>query len=66
MYFVSGGPDPERGLKYIRELFLSKKPADKQVYLHETCATDTDVMKEVLKDVFEILVDINLKKLSTL
>lgn len=45
---------------------MSKKPADKHVYLHVTCATDTDVMKAVLKDVFEILVDINLKKLSTL
>lgn len=66
MYFVSGGPDPESGLNYIRELFLSKKPSDKHVYLHVTCATDTDVMKAVLKDAFEILVDINLKKLSTL
>ena len=66
MYLVSGGPDPEKGLSYIRELFLSKKPADKHVYLHVTCATDTDVMKVVLKDVFEILVDLNLKKLSTL
>ncbi|KAJ7390356.1 hypothetical protein OS493_025607 [Desmophyllum pertusum] len=61
-----GGSDPEKGLNYIRELFMSKKPADKHVYLHVTCATDTDVMKAVLKDVFEILVDINLKKLSTL
>nr|XP_058953948.1 guanine nucleotide-binding protein G(t) subunit alpha-2-like [Pocillopora verrucosa] len=61
-----GGPDPEIGLNYIRELFLSKKPADKHMYLHVTCATDTDLMKAVLKDVFEILVDINLKKLSTL
>ncbi|PFX27361.1 Guanine nucleotide-binding protein G(t) subunit alpha-2 [Stylophora pistillata] len=61
-----GGPDPEKGLNYIRELFLSKKPADKDMYLHVTCATDTDLMKAVLKDVFEILVDINLKKLSTL
>jgi len=61
-----GGPDPERGLNYIRELFLSRKPADKHVYLHVTSATDTDVMKAVLKDVFEILVDLNLKKLSTL
>ncbi|KAL9982674.1 hypothetical protein ACROYT_G004745 [Oculina patagonica] len=61
-----GGPDPDRALNYIRDLFLSKKPADKHVYLHVTCATDTDLMKAVLKDVFEILVDINLKKLSTL
>lgn len=61
-----GGPDPEEGLNYIRDLFLKKKPAQKNVYLHVTCATDTDLMKAVLKDVFEILVDINLKKLSTL
>ena len=45
---------------------MKKKPANKNVYLHVTCATDTDVMKTVLKDVFEILVDFNLKKLSTL
>ena len=64
--FFLGGPDPEKGLNYIRELFLSKKPADKHMYLHVICATDTDVMKAVLKDVFEILVDINLRKISTL
>lgn len=66
IFLLAGGPDPEIGLNYIRELFLSKKPADKHMYLHVTCATDTDLMKAVLKDVFEILVDINLKKLSTL
>jgi len=61
-----GGPDPEKGLSYIRETFLKKKPPNKNVFLHVTCATDTDLMKEVLRDVFEILVDINLKKLATL
>lgn len=66
IFLLAGGPDPEIGLNYIRELFLSKKPTDKHMYLHVTCATDTDLMKAVLKDVFEILVDINLKKLSTL
>ena len=45
---------------------MKKKPENKKVYLHVTCATDTDLMRTVLKDVFEILVDINLKKIATL
>lgn len=61
-----GGSDPEKGLSYIRDLFLKKKPENKNVYLHVTCATDTDLMKDILNDVFEILVNINLKRLSTL
>lgn len=64
--FVSGGPDPEIALAYVQDLFMKRKPENKKVYLHVTCATDTDLMRTVLKDVFEILVDINLKKLATL
>ena len=45
---------------------MKRKPENKKVYLHVTSATDTDLMRTVLKDVFEILVDINLKKLATL
>ncbi|CAH3117131.1 unnamed protein product [Porites lobata] len=61
-----GGPDPEIALAYVQDLFMKRKPENKKVYLHVTCATDTDLMRTVLKDVFEILVDINLKKLATL
>ena len=53
-------------MDYIREQFLLRKPEEKIVHVHVTCATDTDLMKPVLKAVFEILVDINLKKISTL
>lgn len=60
-----GESNPEKALNFIRDLFLKKKPENKHVYVHVTCATDTDLMKDILDDVFHILVDINLKKLST-
>ena len=62
----TGGADPDKAVQYIRGQFLARKPDDKNVYVHVTTATDTDLMKTVLKDVFEILVDMNLKKISSL
>lgn len=64
--FLAGESNPDKALTFIRDLFLKKKPENKNVYVHVTCATDTDLMKDILDDVFQILVDINLKKLSTL
>ena len=62
----SGNSDPEEALSYIQEQFLTRKPENKRMHVHVTCATDTDYMKRVLKDVFEILIDINLRGMSTL
>ncbi|EDO47693.1 predicted protein [Nematostella vectensis] len=61
-----GGTDPGKALEYVKEQFMSRKPADKHIYVHVTCATETDPMKPVLEDVFEILVGINLKRIASL
>ena len=45
---------------------MMRKPHGKNIYVHVTCATDTDPMKTVLQNVFEILVEINLKKITVL
>jgi len=64
--FLSGGADYDKAVSYVKEQFMSRKPADKHIYVHVTCATDTDPMKTVLQNVFEILVEINLKKIAAL
>ncbi|KXJ18400.1 guanine nucleotide-binding protein G(i) subunit alpha-2 [Exaiptasia diaphana] len=61
-----GGADYEKAVSYVKQEFLSRKPADKDIFVHVTCATDTDPMKTVLQNVFEILVEINLKKIAVL
>ncbi|KAK3723793.1 hypothetical protein QZH41_007102 [Actinostola sp. cb2023] len=62
----AGGTDYEKAVSYVKKQFMIRKPENKQIYVHVTCATDTDPMKTVLQNVFEILVEINLKKIAVL
>lgn len=62
--YTGSATDPEEGKMFIRDLFEAKKapPAPDQdpvdqgyVYTHFTCATDTDNITRVFKDVQEII-----------
>jgi hypothetical protein len=64
--WFTGGPDYDKALSYVKEQFMKRKPENKHIYVHVTCATDTDPMKTILQNVFEILVEINLKKIAVL
>ena len=64
--YISGGADYEKAVTYVKEQFMARKPEDRDIYVHVTCATDTDPMKTVLQNVFEILVEVNLKKIAVL
>lgn len=47
----------DEGVEYIQEVFLrKKKDAKKQVYVHITCATDTETMKVVFNAVKDIVI----------
>lgn len=62
LFFFIGGLDFEKGFSYIWDLFFKKKFENKNVYLYVICVMDIDLMKDILNDVFEILVNINLKR----
>ncbi len=38
------------------------KPASKQVYAHVSCAIDVEMMKRIISDVMQIIIEINLRK----
>lgn len=54
--------DAEAGLKYFEQIFLSLNRTKKPIYVHRTCATDTQSMKFVLTAVTDLIVQQNLKK----
>ena len=54
--------DAETGLKYFERIFLSLNRSKKPIYVHRTCATDTQSMKFVLSAVTDLIVQQNLKK----
>ncbi|XP_046567236.1 LOW QUALITY PROTEIN: guanine nucleotide-binding protein G(t) subunit alpha-2-like [Haliotis rubra] len=57
-----GDNQPDTCLKYIREQFLQHKPGHKQVYIHVSCAIDVQMMKDILSNVVDIIVELNLRK----
>ncbi|CAH1783763.1 unnamed protein product [Owenia fusiformis] len=57
-----GENTPEAGLSFIKQEFMRLKRSSKQVYTHVTTATNMDVMKTIIRDVLQIIVEINLKK----
>jgi len=58
------GPDHDydAGVAFIQGLFLARyKAADKPIYTHITCATDTNHMKVVFDAVKDIVIRISLR-----
>lgn len=54
--------DVDAGLRYFEGIFLRLNRTNKPIYLHRTCATDTQSMKFVLTAVTDMIVQQNLKK----
>ena len=58
--------DYDRCLSYIKECYvkLNREQETRQVYVHATCATDTDNISFVMESVFDIILKENLRKLA--
>lgn len=54
--------DVNQGLKYFEDIFLSLNRSNKPIYVHRTCATDTQSMKFVLTATTDMIIQQNLKK----
>ncbi|ODV84209.1 hypothetical protein CANARDRAFT_201684 [[Candida] arabinofermentans NRRL YB-2248] len=60
--FKGKSNDAEDALQYFENLFLSLNRLNKPIYVHRTCATDTESMKFVLTAVTDMIIQQNLKK----
>lgn len=60
----TGGADYEKGIEFISSKFLGRVSQRKQeqIYVHVTCATDTDNVAHVFNDVKEIFIKQNLEQ----
>nr|AGJ70286.1 G protein subunit alpha 12a [Terebratalia transversa] len=58
----SGAVNPDASIKYIRNKFFATAPQNKMIYPHVSCAIDIDLMKVIIDDVLQIIMEINLKK----
>lgn len=64
-YFPDYGKDPldtNEVLKYLENMILKLNRTRKSIYVHRTCATDTDAMKFVLNAVTDMMIEQNLKQ----
>ena len=61
-FIVSGGSTVSETLTFIKDQFTKRQPKDKSVYTHVSCAIDTELMRCIIKDVMNIIVEINLRK----
>ena len=52
----------DASLAYVKRLFMERPPKDKQVYAHITTATNVDLMRAIINDVMNIVIEVNLKK----
>ncbi|EOD26274.1 hypothetical protein EMIHUDRAFT_43354, partial [Emiliania huxleyi CCMP1516] len=59
----SGGNDYHTALDHVKARFLAlnKRPEQRQIYAHATCATDTDNVQFVMASVFDIILKENLR-----
>ncbi|CCH44760.1 Guanine nucleotide-binding protein G(i) subunit alpha [Wickerhamomyces ciferrii] len=53
--------DSNAGVKYFEDIFLRLNRTNKPIYVHRTCATDSQSMKFVLTAVTDMIVQSNLK-----
>jgi len=60
------GQDYDKNIEYLKAEFLgkNKEPETRQVYVHATCATDTNNISFVMESVFDIILKDNLRKLA--
>jgi len=60
------GKDYDKNIVYLKKEFLEKNkdPLVRQVYVHATCATDTNNIAFVMESVFDIILKDNLRKLA--
>ena len=59
----TGGCDYEKGTQYFLKKFMDRKgDANKQIYYHITCATDTTQVKTILNSCIMIIVSRNMEK----
>uniref|UniRef100_A0A183BJZ1 G-protein alpha subunit n=1 Tax=Globodera pallida TaxID=36090 RepID=A0A183BJZ1_GLOPA len=56
-----GGLNYEEGVAYLRRKFQSLHKRQQKLYIHETCATDTDQLGQVFNSVIDTIVRENLK-----
>ncbi|XP_045189462.2 guanine nucleotide-binding protein G(i) subunit alpha-3-like isoform X1 [Mercenaria mercenaria] len=61
-----GENSPDACVKFIRDLFHQHHPCHKQVYTHVSCATDVEMMSDILAKVLDIVAEINVRKSGTL
>lgn len=64
-YFTNYDKDPlnvDQVLDYFEQTILALNRTRKPIYVHRTCATDTDAMRFVLNAVTDMMVQQNLKK----
>ncbi|SCU99463.1 LADA_0H19922g1_1 [Lachancea dasiensis] len=54
--------DVEAGLKHFEDIFLGLNKSQRPIYVHRTCATDTQSMRFVLTAVADLIIHQNLKK----
>ena len=62
----AAGQDYDKCMTYLKSEFLAlnKEPEVRQVYVHATCATDTNNIAFVMESVFDIILKDNLRKLA--
>lgn len=66
LLFISGENTPEASVKFIREMFHQNHPCHKQVYTHVSCATDVEMMSDLLAKVLDIVAEINARRSACL
>lgn len=62
-YFTGPPGDPEAAKQFLLQLFLNMNPdpENKQIFSHFTQATDTEILKQVFQDVWEHIIESDLK-----
>lgn len=58
----TGPQEFEPAAKFIQEKFEAQKPKDKPIFVHLTCATDTNTMKKVFNSTKEIVIQRSLEE----
>jgi hypothetical protein len=55
LFVTAGGDDFDKGVEFIREMYTSKVKMGTPLYVHTTCALDTNNVKIVFKDVQDFI-----------
>ena len=63
----AGGPNYERAIAFLTSKFVQlHKSETREIYTHQTCATDTNQVKMVMADVNRIIVNSSLRNIGWL